>query len=126
MTARTPEEVHSSYEEAFNAGDIDALVSLYEPGATFFAQPGPAMTGHTAIREILRQFLVMKPRLEMAPAKVLSSGDLALLFSKWTMNAVGSDGESIALQGETTDVVRQQPNGDWLLAIDNPFGLDWI
>jgi len=40
MTARTPEEVHRLYEEAFNAGDIDSLLSLYESGATFFAQPG--------------------------------------------------------------------------------------
>ena len=125
MPARTPQEVHRLFEEAFQAGDMEALLSLYEPGATLFAQPGPAMTGLPAIREILGQFLAMKPRFEMAPAKVLSSGDLALLFSKWTMTAVGSDGEPIAVQGETTDVVRRQPNGEWLLAIDNPFGLDW-
>jgi hypothetical protein len=31
MRASTPEQIHRSFEEAFNAGDLDSLMELYEP-----------------------------------------------------------------------------------------------
>jgi hypothetical protein len=31
MPATTPEEIHRLFEDAFNAGDIDGLMALYEP-----------------------------------------------------------------------------------------------
>jgi ketosteroid isomerase-like protein len=31
-------------------------------------------------------------------------------------------GESVVLGGESTDVLRRQPDGRWLIAIDDPWG----
>ena len=40
MPASTPEEVQRLFAEAFDAGDVDAAVELYEPNATLVIQPG--------------------------------------------------------------------------------------
>jgi ketosteroid isomerase-like protein len=45
MPARTPEQIHRLFEEAFNAGDLDGLMELYEPDAALIAQPGSVAHG---------------------------------------------------------------------------------
>jgi uncharacterized protein (TIGR02246 family) len=122
MQARKPEEVHRLFSEAFNANDLNAIVSLYEPEATLVPQPGQTVRGHAAIRQALTAFLAMKPRFAFQSIKALESGDLAILFSSWTLAGAGPDGNAVSMAGKTTDVVRRQKNGTWLLVSDNPFG----
>jgi ketosteroid isomerase-like protein len=45
MPASTPEEVLSLLGQAFNAGDLNSILALYEPEATFVVQPGDTVTG---------------------------------------------------------------------------------
>jgi ketosteroid isomerase-like protein len=45
MPASTPEQIHRLFEEAFNAGDLDGLMELYEPDAALIAQPGSLANG---------------------------------------------------------------------------------
>ena len=123
MPARKPEEIHRLFSEAFNAGDIKAILSLYEPGAVLVPQPGQMVQGHAAIREALNGYLAIKPRFNLTFGKALVSGDTALLISKWSLKGTGPDGGTIDMTGQTTDVVRRQKDGTWLLVIDNPFGV---
>lgn len=39
MVVNRPQEIHSEFERAFNSGDVEALLALYEPQATFEAEP---------------------------------------------------------------------------------------
>jgi ketosteroid isomerase-like protein len=48
MPASTAEETHRLLMDAFNRGDVDALVDLYENGAVFLAQPGAPVARGTA------------------------------------------------------------------------------
>jgi len=57
MPATEPEQIHGRFEQAFNAGDIEALVALYEPDAALVPQPGAIAEGSAAISESLRWFL---------------------------------------------------------------------
>ena len=123
MPARKPQEVHRLFSEAFNAGDLNAIVSLYEPDAVLVPQPGQTVRGHAAIRQALIAFLAMKPRFVFQSGKTLESNDIAILFSNWTLTGTAADGSAIKMAGQTTDVVRKQKDGTWLLAIDNPFGI---
>ena len=43
--ARTPEEIDPVWSEAFNAGDAEAVLSLYEPGAAFVLPTGETVEG---------------------------------------------------------------------------------
>ena len=60
MPARTPEEIDTLFLAAMNAGDLDALVALYEPQATLTPSPGRTVTGRDAIRDSLAAFLAVQ------------------------------------------------------------------
>jgi len=122
MPARTPDEVPLLFARAFAAGDLDSAVALYEPQAAFVAQPGEAVTGTEAIREALSGFLALEPMFDLEVKKVFRAGDIALCFDEWTLTGTGPDGETISMSGQTSSVVRQQPDGSWLFVIDNPYG----
>ena len=123
MAAREPEEAHRLWTERFKAGDLEGLLALYEPTATFMPQPGQAVSGTAAIREALGGFFGLKPTFDMVEIKpAIRSDDLALLHSSWTLNGTGPDGSPINLSGTTADVVRRQSDGTWLFVIDNPWG----
>ena len=51
LPAREPEQLHGLFEHAFNAGDIEALMALYEPDAALIPQPGVTVEGSAAIGE---------------------------------------------------------------------------
>ncbi len=121
MPARTPEEADLLVIEALNAGDVEAALAFYEPGATFVPEPGKAATGLDAIREVLNGFLALKPRLTIEVPQVSESADLALLCSRWTLKGTAPDGSPVELAGQGAEVVRRQADGTWRFVIDNPF-----
>jgi ketosteroid isomerase-like protein len=123
MSASTPEEVHRLFAERFNAGDLDGLMELYEDGVAMAAQPGQVVVGSEAVRGALEAFLAMHGTLELKSRYVISTGELAQIVADWTLTGSGEDGKpTTLLSGAGTDVVRKQPDGSWLLIIDNPFG----
>lgn len=118
----SPEEAHRLWAEYFNAGDLDALVSLYEPEATLNPRRGPPVTGIPAIRELLAGFMRRKESFEIEVGKALRSGDVALMASTWKFRGFAEDGGPIDVTGRTADVLRRQPDGSWRFVIDSPYG----
>jgi uncharacterized protein (TIGR02246 family) len=122
MAARIPEDVDRLFGEALNAGDLEALVALYEADATLMPSPGNLAHGAAAIRQALAGFLAGKPRMTLAPRVVASAGDLAVTATKWELSMTGPDGKPATMNGQSVEVVRRQADGRWLFAIDLPFG----
>jgi uncharacterized protein (TIGR02246 family) len=122
MPARAPEELPPLFAQAFGAHDLEAALALYEPEATLIPQPGQVVTGTEAIREALSAFLALKPKFESEFKKAFRVGDVALLFSDWTLSASDPDGNAIEMSGRTSDVARRQSDGSWLFVIDDPYG----
>jgi len=91
----TPEKVLDLVVEGINAGDLDSLITLYEPHAA--SQPGQLARSTAGIRESLRCFIDMHGNLDLKVKRVLRASDLAL---------------------------RQQPDQTWRFVIDNPWGTD--
>ena len=50
---RTPEQVLKSIVDGINSGNLDSLMSLYEPGAAFATQPGSLSHGLPGVRQAL-------------------------------------------------------------------------
>ena len=121
MPAYKPEEVHELFTTFFTVKDLDGMLSLYEPNAVFAPQSG-IVSGQAAIREALRNFLALKAQFTLQLDKVLQTDDLALLISSWTLSGTDPNGNAVELAGKTSDVVRRQHDGTWLLVIDNPYG----
>ena len=64
----------------------------------------------------------MKPKVTMNVTKVVRAGDdLAVLYNEWSLTANGPDGKPIAMSGKAMEIVRRQPDGTWLFAVDDPF-----
>jgi len=122
MPARTPEEVSRHFAQAFSTHDLEALMALYEPEATLIPQPGQVAAGTEAIREALGSFLALEPTFEGRFKHAFQAGDIALVFSEWTLSANDPDGNAIEMAGRTADEVRRQADGTWLFVIDDPYG----
>jgi uncharacterized protein (TIGR02246 family) len=122
MTARTPEECDALFERHLNAGDLDDLVALYEPGATLVAAPGELSVGHPAIREALSGFIAAQAQLRLTVGRVLRSGDdLAVLYNDWSGHYTDPDGARVEVAGQAIEIVRRQPDGSWRFAIDDAY-----
>jgi len=123
MAATGPEQMHRVFEEAFNAGDLDALMALYEPDAALVPQPGAVAEGTAAIRDALTWFLDRRGRITLDTKLVLRVGDLAYLANRWSLSGgTMPDGSPAELGATTAEVARRQPDGTWLYVIDNAWG----
>jgi len=122
MPARTPDEVDRLFAQNLNAGNLDALVGIYEPQATLMPSPGTLVSGTAAIREALSGFLAGKPKMTLTAKVVAQSGDLAVTSAKWQLSMTGPDGKPSNMTGESVEVMRRQADGTWRAVIDLPFG----
>jgi uncharacterized protein (TIGR02246 family) len=118
----TPEQVLASIVDGINTGNLDALMTLYEPQAAFATQPGSLAHGLQGIREGLAGFIAMKGTLDIKVTRVLEANGLALVIGTWSFEGTGPDGEPVSLSARNADVLRRQPDGSWRFAIDNPWG----
>jgi uncharacterized protein (TIGR02246 family) len=122
MPARTPEECDRLFGEHVNASDLDALMTLYEPGASLVQHDGVVATGHADIRRVLGRLVAMRPTLRLNVVKVVRTGeDVAMVYDDWTMSAKGPDGALIERSGRAIEVVRRQTDGTWRVAMDDPY-----
>ena len=121
MPAQTPEEVDALFEKGLNAGDIEAVVALYEPEGVLIASPGQPATGTDAIRAAITALVALKPRITMNVKSVVMAGDLAALYNDWSGTITGPDGAQTQISGKALEVCRRQPDGTWLFVIDDPY-----
>ncbi len=122
MNTSSPLEVVTQLVKAMNQGDLNTALSLYEPRASLVVKPGVIATGTAALREALVGFVILKPTLTTEAQQVIETGDLALYCSRWNMRGTDPAGNSVHLSGHSSDVLRRQPDGNWRIALDNPYG----
>lgn len=115
-----PEQLHIRFQDAFNRHDLDSMVALYEPEAVLARFDG-SVRGTDAIREAYRDYLAMRPTIDVQTLGVHRAGDLAMLHGKWILHGTGPDGGHIRREGWNTETARLQPDGRWLFVIDNPY-----
>lgn len=119
---RDPETMNQRFCDACNAGDIDQMVSLYEPDAVIVEPTGELTRGTNAIREHIAKLVAMKPTMRMVATKIVVSEDLALNSSRWECDAATPDGSAVRMEAHACEVSRRQPDGTWRILIDNPWG----
>ena len=118
----TPIDAVSQLAQAINRGDIEAALALYEPNAVLVAQPGYLARGSTELRLALGRFIELKPTLRSETQNVVEVDDIALYIGRWTLRGTDPSGQIVAMGGESSDILRRQRDGRWLIAVDNPWG----
>jgi uncharacterized protein (TIGR02246 family) len=119
---KTPLDTVNDLVRAINAGDLAAAVELYEPEAILVAQPGQLARGRTQLREALAGFVAMRATLTSEAQQVLEADNLALYLARWSLRGTDPGCDPVVLRGESTDILRRQADGRWLIVIDDPWG----
>jgi uncharacterized protein (TIGR02246 family) len=109
-------DLHPEVARAFNAGDVDALVGLYEADGRLLHPDGTEARGLDAIREVWVGFVALGGRLDVTTRSAVESGDTALLSNQWTFEGGGTTASSV-----TAEVARRGADGAWRYVIDNPY-----
>jgi uncharacterized protein (TIGR02246 family) len=113
----SPADVMQAWGDAFHARDLDAMMGLFEPKAVWVSQDGDVASGVDEIRKVFSGFMASDATFETERCQVVETDGIALLSAAWTLR--GPDSE---VSGRTADVLRRQPDGQWLYLIDSPFG----
>ena len=123
MSDQRPEAVIERFSELLAERELDAMVELYEPDATFAPQPGESVSGRDAIRAALEAFLAVQPRMTGTIEKVLRAGDTALVANRWSLSGTAPDGSPVEMAATSADVLRRRLDGSWGIVIDDPWGV---
>ena len=105
--------------DAFNDGDIHALVAVYEKDATLLVPPGGRSAhGHDEIRLMMAPVLAARPRMTSTADEILVGDGWALTHTRWEVT--GDGWNDTTLTGRGTLVSRRRPDGTWRIVLDDP------
>lgn len=112
-------EVHATWIDAINAGDLDRLLTLLADDAVLL-NPGQEPIGR---EEFSANFpaAVRQSRIHCISelAEVVVAGEVAYAWARDTVSVTPrAGGETMRLAGHRMTVYRKQPDGRWLLARD--------
>ncbi|HEX8650391.1 MAG TPA: DUF4440 domain-containing protein [Pyrinomonadaceae bacterium] len=123
MIARTPLEAVELLDEAFNRGDLEAVLDFYEDGATMVAEPGRLVRGKAELRGAYEWiFSSIKGIATQEKTHVIETGDIALFTSLWSFSGQTAEGASVSRQSYASVILRRQADGGWRIVVDNSWG----
>lgn len=120
--AESPAKAVELLDQAFNTGDLDSLMSLYEPEAVVVADLGSTLRGADAIRSFFESALRSDSTAKQVQTKVIEADGIALFLSRWTLSSQKDTPDSNQRTFIATSVFRKQSDGTWKALIDNPLG----
>jgi uncharacterized protein (TIGR02246 family) len=122
MLPHKPEDWPGLFEQHLNAGDLDAVMALYEPDARFVARSGEIVVGRDRIREVLAEMIRSKTKLQSRVIKAITVDDVALLYTDFQGTTVDASEKTIEVHYNAIEVLRRQPDGAWKLIMGDPNG----
>src|SRR5262245_23695167 len=103
--------------DAFNRGDVETALARYASDAAMIAQPARLARESAQFRAAIAQFIALNPTLRTQGQSVVEVDDIALYIGRWTLNGTDPSGKAVALGGVSSDVLRRQRDGRWLIAV---------
>ena len=114
MPAKTPEEICRLFQHYMAKGDIESLLSIYDPKAVFLTRSGEVKKGQ-GLRGQLANLATAKAQFDFNIKQVIQSGDIALMHTDWKVSSPQQMFEY------AIEVARRQPDGTWRWLIGDPF-----
>lgn len=118
MVAKTPEHAIELLDDAFNRGDLDAVLRYYEEAAVVLPQPGTEARGSEELRKLYGSFMKPGTTAKQIKTHVVEADGVALFTSRWSLTV----GDEPPQEFIATTVFRRQPDGGWKALIDNARG----
>jgi ketosteroid isomerase-like protein len=99
-------------------GDLDSVLTLYDPEIVFVNQAGEFRKDHEELKQELAPFIAVKAISEFTNRRIIVSGDTALMHTDWKIRAPHETSV------RAVEVARRRPDGGWRWLIGDPFTLD--
>ena len=115
MSAKSPEEICRLFQHYMAEGDIDSVLSVYDPEAVFLNQSGEVKKNEAGLRQELAPFAARKAVFNFDIKQVIQSGDIALMHTEWKVSSPQQ------MSVYAIEVARRQPDGTWRWLIGDPF-----
>jgi ketosteroid isomerase-like protein len=106
-----PKQMNQAFADAYNSGDIENLLALYESEACLVSQTGEAHIDFKVLQTDLQDLLAFKGKMTSENQYTYQVGNIALLSARWRLVGTQSTGKPLELQGASAEVVRKQPDG---------------
>jgi ketosteroid isomerase-like protein len=97
MPARSPDDICRLFRQYMAEGDIDAVLSVYDPEAVFLNQSGEAKPGTEGLRQELAPFAARKASFEYDIKQVIEVGEIALMHTQNGCRTSGCSGARTAV-----------------------------
>ncbi|MEM1263032.1 MAG: DUF4440 domain-containing protein [Pseudomonadota bacterium] len=110
----------ATWIEHYKAGDLDALMTLYEPDAIVALHDQPGLFGRDAVRDYFAQSLGKSDvTFDLEHEHIEINGDLAHSMAKYWLTAVNKEnGRVYKDAGRSLLIYRRGDDGQWRIRID--------
>ena len=122
MLPNKPEDWPRVFEQYLNAGDLDAVMVLYEPEARFVTKSGEILIERDRIRKVVGGMIEAKARLHSRVVRTIAISDIAQLYTDFEGTMKDDSGETVAIRSKAIEILRCQPDGTWKLIVGDPNG----
>lgn len=112
------EEAHATLAAAFNTGDVNTVMKMYDVNGIIVPEPGKPVSGKDQFEEAIKAILSIQGKMEIKTVYCLQTGNLAVGRSEWNI----TDGNEVKVSAKGIEVIKQQPDGTWKIVIDHAFG----
>ena len=114
MAATSPEEICRLFKEAMAKGDLDAMLSVYDPEAVFLKPSREVTKSREELRQELAPLVAAKTVFDYDVRQVVQADDIALMHTKWKVST--PQPKSVY----AIEVARRQADGSWRWLIGDP------
>ena len=114
------EDAHAALAAAYNTGNFDTVMSIYDASGIIVPEPGKPVSGKEKFEEAVKAILSIKGKMEIKTVYCMQTGDVAVGRSEWNI----TDGNEVKVSAKGIEVMKQQPDGTWKVLIDHAFGAE--
>src|ERR1700747_2352044 len=104
-SAKSPEQICDLFQRAMAEGDIDSVLSVYDPEAAFVKESGEVIKGRDSLYLELEPLAAMKTSFDFTIKQVVATGGTALMHTEWTLY------QPRPIRLQAIEVARRQPDG---------------
>ena len=117
---RRAEDAHATLAAAFNTGNPEIVMSMYDTAGIIVPEPEKPVSGNEKFKEAIKAILSIKGTMEIKTVYCLQTGNIAVGRSEWSI----TDGNEVKVSAKGIEVMRQQTDGTWKIVIDHAFGAE--
>ena len=91
MPAMTPEDICRLFQQFMAKGDLDAVMSVYDPEAVFLNQSREVTKSREDLRRELAPLAAAKAAFDFNVKQIIQTGNIALMHTEWKVSRAAAD-----------------------------------